>query len=187
MTAASADIVAQQVRELLRVLGYSSGANAELHDTPQRFAELLLDRFVRVERSVLRPLPTNAPTHGPVVLRNLPYHAMCAHHIVPFFGILHIAYLPNEHIAGFGAFPRLVDELSRGPQLQEQFVTQIADAIHNDLQPLGVLVRMEARQMCMELTGSCGPSQTVVYAAHGCFAGVEQAQHATHLFGPQGS
>lgn len=184
MSEAKADLVATHVRGLLQALGYPESLEGELRDTPERFAELLLDRFVAKERSPLRALPTDAPTSGPVVLRNLPYHALCAHHIVPFFGVVQVAYLPGKTIAGFGAFPRLIDELSRGPQLQEQLATQIVDAIQEDLQPEGVLVRMEARQMCMELTGACGPSHTIVYAARGCFTGVDQAQHAANLFGP---
>ena len=133
MSEAKADLVATHVRGLLQALGYPESLEGELRDTPERFAELLLDRFVAKERSPLRALPT---------------------------------------------------ELSRGPQLQEQLATQIVDAIQEDLQPEGVLVRMEARQMCMELTGACGPSHTIVYAARGCFAGVDQAQHAANLFGP---
>lgn len=173
------------VQALLDALSLNSDAGTELADTPERFASLLRDRFVPVEPTPLRPLASEHVSQSPVVIGDIPYHALCAHHIVPFFGTAHIAYLPSEHIAGFGAFTRLVDELSRGPQLQERFVQQIAEAIDNDLQPRGVLVRLHARQMCMELTGHPGVSNTIVYAARGVYQEMDapqMAQHAATLF-----
>lgn len=176
--------VAHLVSMILANLGLDR-TDPELRDTPFRFAELLRERFVPQERSPIRPLPSQVETSGAIVLRDTPYHALCAHHIVPFFGRVDIAYLPDAHIAGFGAFPRLVEELSKGPQLQERLVVQIASAIEEDLKPKGVLVRMQARQMCMELTGASGQTDTIVFAARGCYSD-DVAQHAAHLFGPLG-
>jgi|SRR5690625_6640 len=170
------------IEAILALLSQDATVNDELQETPDRFASLLLDRFVPRQRSTLRALPTQATANGPIVLCDIPYHALCAHHIVPFFGTAHIAYLPGQHIAGFGAFTRLVDELSRGPQLQEKLVQDIADAIAQDLKPAGVLVRLQARQMCMELTGHHGVSNTIAYAARGAFAGEQMHQHAQALF-----
>lgn len=176
-------LLQSQIRAMLETLGVY-GLDAEVEDTPQRFAELLLERFVPQERAPIRALPSTVEASGPVVIGAIPFHALCAHHIVPFFGIVDIAYLPGRAIAGFGAFPRLVDTLSRGPQLQEKLVDAIASAIDADLQPEGVLVRVRARQMCMELTGSPCASHTVVFAARGVFAGAEVARQAADLFGP---
>lgn len=172
----------RHLHEIIRILSMDAVPDAELDETPDRFASLLLDRFVSVPRSPIRALPTPHHARGPVVLCDLPYHALCAHHIVPFFGVAHIAYLPNEHIAGFGAFTRVVDELSRGPQLQERLVQQIADAIEADLSPRGVLVQLQARQMCMELTGHNGVSNTIAYAAHGVYDSEDLHHHAATLF-----
>lgn len=176
----------EHIQAMLRALSLDSRKNPELADTPDRFASLLLDRFVPVERTPLRPLDSQQVSQSPIVVRDIPYHALCAHHIVPFFGTAHIAYLPGDHIAGFGAFTRLVDELSRGPQLQEELVQEIAEAIHRDLRPRGVIVRLHARQMCMELTGHNGISNTIVYAARGAYHemdATEMTQHAATLFG----
>lgn len=184
MTDDSLQTLQAHVRAILDTLRTGSENDAELSETPHRFAELLMDRFVPKERSVLRTLPTQAGGNGPVVIRDIPYHALCAHHIVPFFGVAHIAYLPDEHIAGFGAFTRLVDELSRGPQLQERLVMQIAEAIQHDLQPKGVLVQLQARQMCMEMTGHNGISNTIVYAAHGQYDSNDLGRYAFEFFPP---
>lgn len=184
MTDDSLQTLQAHIRAMLETLRTGPEHDAELSETPQRFAELLLDRFVPKERTTLGTLPTQASGNGPVVIRDIPYHALCAHHIVPFFGVAHIAYLPSEHIAGFGAFTRLVDELSRGPQLQEQLVMQIADAIEQDLRPRGVLVQLQARQMCMELTGHNGISNTVVYAAHGQYDSNNLGRYALEFFPP---
>lgn len=182
MTDESLQTLQKHIRAALNTLPTGAQNDDELADTPQRFAELLVDRFVPVERTPLSVLPTNAAASGPVVIRDIPYHALCAHHIVPFFGVAHIAYLPSAHIAGFGAFTRVVDELSRGPQLQERLVLEIADAIQEDLQPTGVLVQLHARQMCMELTGHNGISNTIVHGAHGIYAGEHLSRHAFELF-----
>lgn len=182
MTDDSFQTLQAHVRAMLDTLRTGPENDDELSETPQRFAELLLDRFVPQDRSVLRTLPTQAGGNGPVVIRDIPYHALCAHHIVPFFGVAHIAYLPDTHIAGFGAFTRLVDELSRGPQLQERLVMQIADAIQEDLSPRGVLVQLQARQMCMEMTGHNGISNTVVYAAHGQYDSEDLSRYAHEFF-----
>lgn len=176
-------LISSQVRAILTELGVY-GRNPEVSQTPDRFAELLIDRFKPRERERIRALPSTVEASGPIVIGALPFHALCAHHIVPFFGTIDIAYQPGQKIAGFGAFPRLVDTLSRGPQLQEKLAEAIASAIEEDLQPRGVLVRVRARQMCMELTGSPGASHTVVFAARGVFAGAEVARHAADLFGP---
>lgn len=174
--------VQRHLLEIIRTLSSGATPDAELEETPDRFASLLLDRFVSKPRSRIRTLPTPHAASGPIVLCDLPYHALCAHHIVPFFGVAHIAYLPSECIAGFGAFTRVVEELSRGPQLQERLVQQIADAIDADLAPRGVLVQLQARQMCMEMTGHNGVSNTIAYAAHGVYSGSDLHQHAATLF-----
>ena len=173
----------QAVAALLDALGRSVSTDAQVTDTPERFAELLLDRFVPRPRTELKALPTEDGICGPILIRDIAFHAFCAHHIVPFFGVVHIAYMPKGVLAGFGAFPRLVDELSRGPQLQERLAAQIADAIAKDLRAEGVLVSIEARQMCMELTGACAHSNTVVVAARGVYNTPEAHSLASELFG----
>lgn len=174
------------VESLLHALGTKTELDPQVGDTPERFVDLLIDRFIPRERSRLKPLPAEAGECGPIIVRDIAFHALCAHHIVPFFGVVHVAYIPSGSIAGFGAFPRLVDELSRGPQLQERLASQIADAVHEDLAPLGVFIAVEARQMCMELTGSCSHSNTVVYAARGIYAERDTVSLPSKVFGAVG-
>src|SRR5690625_3385495 len=146
------------IEAILALLSQDATVNDELQETPDRFASLLLDRFVPRQRSTLRALPTQATANGPIVLCDIPYHALCAHHIVPFFGTAHIAYLPGQHIAGFGAFTRLVVEFSRGPQLTDKLVQDIADALSHVMNTDVVMVSLPARHMCMELAGHYGAS-----------------------------
>lgn len=177
--------VSDTIARLLTQLGLDVDNDPHLCDTPARFGELLLDRFRPAERTPLRPFPAETTSWGPVIIRDIPFHALCAHHIVPFFGFVHIAYQPDANLGGFGAFPKLVRELGRGPQLQERLASQVADAIWDDLSPKGVMIRIDARQMCMELTSDCGRSNTIVTAARGCFDGPNAAILSTQLFGPQ--
>lgn len=171
------------IARLLDSLGLSTSDDQELAATPERFAELLRERFVPVDLTGMSTFPAGEGERGPVVVRNIQFHALCAHHIVPFFGRVHIAYLPDEHLAGFGSFTRLVDEAARGPQLQERMVARIADELQRSLAPRAVLVACEARQMCMELTGSPAHSQTITYASRGLWKVEDAARHASELFG----
>jgi len=105
-----------------------------------------------------QPTPTTKPlstrSENPVVIRDLQYHSLCAHHLLPFFGTCTIAYRPAGAIAGLGWFPRMVESLARRPQLQERLVEQIAEAVFTTLQPQSVAVYMNARQMCVEMRGA---------------------------------
>jgi len=162
---------AQRLLEaFLAEIGIDVNEHPEMKSTPQRFTDLLLDRFAaQPPLPTLEPIPSGSARGDcpMIVIRDIPFHSMCAHHIVPFFGKVHIAYAPKDHIAGFGAFGRLVDAVSRRPQLQEWLVEQVADAIVDDLRPRIVVVACEARQMCMELTADTGCGRTVVTTSRG--------------------
>lgn len=136
-----ADLLAQY----LEAIGFTG---PDLEGTPRRVTELL-DSFRPA------PLPTmstfDAGGSGPIVVRRIPYYALCAHHLVPFFGHADVAYQPSATIAGLGSIASTVTVLARRPQLQERLTEQIADALVDALQPRGVVVRLQARQMCLEL------------------------------------
>ena len=176
------DPVAARVAELLAELGLDRDSDPELAETPERFAELLRDWFVPREAPTLRGIPVDESQRGLVVMEGLRFHALCAHHIVPFHGDVDIAYLPDEQIVGFGALPRLVDALARGPQLQERLVAAIADTLERDLAPRGALVRIRARQMCVELTGCRQQPTTTTLAGRGCYGGSSAAKYAQRIF-----
>jgi GTP cyclohydrolase I len=88
-----------------------------------------------------------------VLVKNIEIYSLCEHHMVPFFGKAHVAYIPNGHIVGLSKIPRIVDAFARRLQVQERLTTQIKDCINNTLKPLGVAVVIEAQHMCMSMRG----------------------------------
>ncbi|MGH2699574.1 MAG: GTP cyclohydrolase I FolE, partial [Actinomycetota bacterium] len=107
-----------------------------------------------------------------IMVKDIPLGSMCEHHLIPFIGAAHVAYIPNEsgQITGLSKLARLVDLLSKRPQVQERLTTQIADAIEEALDPRGVLVVIEAEHLCMSMRGVRKPgSKTVTSAVRGMF------------------
>jgi GTP cyclohydrolase I len=146
----------------LEALGFAG--DPEMVRTPERVAEFLA-LFVPKPAPPTDPLPTRSD--NPVVIRDLRFHSLCAHHLLPFFGDCTIAYRPEGRIAGLGWFPRLVDTMASRPQLQERLAEEIALAIHATLQPRSVVIRLRARQMCVEMRGSRAGGTFEVTAAAG--------------------
>lgn len=139
------------VRELLTALG-EDVEDERLVDTPRRVAEAFAE--------LLRPEPFR-PTSFPneerydelVLLRDIPFHSLCEHHLLPFHGRAHVAYLPGERIVGLSKLGRVVEVHARRLQLQERLTTQIADWLERELRPKGVGVLVEAEHLCMSLRG----------------------------------
>ena len=103
--------------------------------------------------------------HDPVVLGNVPFYSVCEHHLLPFFGKAHLAYIPNGKIAGLSKLVRALEVASRRPQVQERLTGQVADAIFSALNPHGVAVEVEAEHLCMSMRGVHKPGSQVVTAA----------------------
>lgn len=124
---------------------------------------------------LLSPAPFNAttfPNDGGydelVVAREIPFHSLCEHHLLPFTGVAHVAYLPGERILGLSKLARLVDYFARSLQVQERLTTQVAGWLERELQPKGVGVVIEAEHLCMSLRGVQKPgAKTVTSALHG--------------------
>jgi GTP cyclohydrolase I len=155
----------------LQELGFSG--DPEMADTARRFTEMFAE-FVPGDDSALGRgftlVPaTNSPNAVilPVAVRAMPFHSFCAHHLVPFFGTASVAYLPGRHLAGFGGIARIVQHFARRPQLQERLAEQIADTLWTILEPRSVIVRLEARQMCMEMRGARVHGEVEVLAMRG--------------------
>ena len=148
--------VARAVADLIRALGLDAASEPELAETPARVADLYAELFSGLDASAIPDLatfPHVASGDQLVVVRDLPFHSLCVHHLVPFFGHAHLAYLPGERIIGISAAARLLDHYARRPQLQERITAQIADHLERLVAPRGVAVVLEARHLCMEMRG----------------------------------
>lgn len=160
----------QHLRDALLALGLDPQCDAELERTPERLCELLCDLTSGEHEPAPRMSTFTSSaisSKEPVLLCALPFHSLCVHHMLPFFGTLDIAYIPNEQLVGFGSITRQIEHFSRRPQIQERLVQQIADELLNQLAPHGVLVRCRARQMCMELRGAKKRGVLLSTAAYG--------------------
>jgi GTP cyclohydrolase I len=148
--------VVRAVAELIRALGLDPGREPELAQTPARVADLYAELLSGLDPGTIPELAT-FPHQGTgddlVMVRDLPFHSLCVHHLVPFFGHAHIAYLPGSRIIGISGAARLLDHYARQPQLQERITAQIADHLERLVAPRGVAVALEARHLCMEMRG----------------------------------
>jgi GTP cyclohydrolase IA len=155
------------VAELLDALGVDAGTEA-LRETPRRVASAFAE--------LLRPQPfraTTFPNDGGydelVVVCDIAFSSLCEHHLLPFVGVAHVAYLPGERILGLSKLPRLVEHRARRLQVQERLTSEVADWIERALRPRGVGVVMEATHMCMSLRGVRQPGAlTRTSALRGC-------------------
>lgn len=154
----------QAMRRTLEALGF--GDDMEMADTAGRFTEFL--RGWRGEEGPvdLSVCATSLPGQL-VAVRDVPFHSLCAHHLLPFFGTVHIAYRAAGALPGLGALPRVVRWAARRPQLQERLVLQVADAIEHAIRPRGLLVRAEARHLCVEMRGAESPASVVTEVVRG--------------------
>jgi GTP cyclohydrolase I len=100
-----------------------------------------------------------------VVIKDIPFYSMCEHHFLPFFGLVHVGYIPNGRIVGASKLPRAVDILAKRPQLQERLTSQIAEVIEDVIQPKGVGVVIKAEHMCMTMRGVKKPGSKIVTSA----------------------
>ncbi|MFC1871958.1 GTP cyclohydrolase I FolE, partial [Chloroflexota bacterium] len=138
-------------------------------DTPGRVAEMYNELFMGVDkdpREVLR-VGFEVGHREMIILKDIPFYSMCEHHLLPFYGLAHIGYVPNNdgRVVGISKLARVVDIISKRPQLQERMTTQIADAIVDALKPEGVAVVVQAEHLCMMMRGIKKPGSNVVTSA----------------------
>ncbi len=162
------------LRAALAVLGMDPAADAHLAKTPENVTDFLLEFLAPfVARSAppaVSTFPAEEMTGQIVMIKDLSYHSLCAHHLTPFFGTAHIAYVPAETGIGIGAPAKVLDHFARRPQLQERLAAQVADALMHACAPRGVMVWLTARQMCMEMRGERAEGIIECSAVRGCFA-----------------
>lgn len=148
--------VERAIADLIRGLGLDSAAEPELARTPGRVADLYAEVLSGLDPATEPEIVTFPHPGGDqvVVVRDLPFHSLCLHHLVPFFGRAHVAYLPGGRIMGISGAARLLAFYARRPQLQERLTSQIADHLERVVSPRGVAVVLEARHLCMEMRGA---------------------------------
>ena len=152
--------------DLIQALGADTESES-LEGTPRRIAAMYAE--------LLSPVPFDAttfPNDGGydelVVARDIQFHSLCEHHLLPFTGVAHVAYLPGERILGLSKLARVVDYFARSLQVQERLTTQVAGWLQRELEPKGVGVVIEAEHLCMSLRGVQKPgAKTVTSALHG--------------------
>jgi GTP cyclohydrolase I len=154
------------VAELLRALGRNPD-DVHLQDTPRRvasaYAELLTPRSFN-----LTTFPNDEGYDELVLARDIPFHSLCEHHLLPFKGVAHVGYLPGDRILGLSKLARVVELFARELQVQERLTKQVADWLQEHLDPKGVGVVLEAEHLCMSLRGvEAAGSRTITSALHG--------------------
>lgn len=143
-----------------------------LEETPDRIARMYHEIFGGLYESASEPLSKRFHTDtGEMVLeKDITFYSTCEHHLLPFYGKAHVAYIPNGEVVGLSKLARTVEVYAKRPQLQERLTSQIADALMEELHPRGVMVLLSAEHMCMTMRGIKKPgSTTVTYAVRGAY------------------
>ncbi len=159
-------------REILRLLGEDPQREGLLK-TPLRVAKAMQDLtrgYSTDPIAILNSAKFQEPYDQMVIVKDINFHSLCEHHMLPFYGKAHVAYIPNGYITGLSKIARVVDAFSHRLQVQERMTLQIKDCIQEALKPLGVMVVVEARHMCMQMRGvEQESSKTVTSAFCGAF------------------
>ncbi|MET3557239.1 GTP cyclohydrolase I [Streptococcus rupicaprae] len=160
------------VRQLLEALGENPEREGLL-DTPKRVAKMYQEMWTGLDKDPKDEFTAVfSEGHEEVVLvKDIPFYSMCEHHLVPFYGVAHVAYLPSGgRVTGLSKLARAVEVASKRPQLQERLTAQVATALEEALSPEGVFVMVEAEHMCMTMRGIKKPgAKTVTTVAKGIF------------------
>ena len=165
--------IERAIADLIRALGLDTTAEPELAKTPARVADLYAEIFSGLDPASAPEIVSFPHAGGKdeiVIVRDLPFHSLCVHHFVPFFGHAHVAYLPGERIIGISGAARLLDYYAHRPQLQERLTVQIADHLERLLAPRGLAVVIEARHLCMEMRGVRKPGTVETRTVRGALA-----------------
>ncbi|MCQ2343753.1 MAG: GTP cyclohydrolase I FolE [Paludibacteraceae bacterium] len=149
------ELIAGHYKAILELLGEDPNREG-LVKSPERIAKAMLYNtkgYAESPEEILRSAMFHEDYHQMVVVKDIEFYSLCEHHMLPFFGKAHVAYIPNHQVTGLSKIARVVDVFSRRLQLQERLTLQIKDCIQETLQPLGVMVVIEAQHMCMQMRG----------------------------------
>lgn len=173
----------EKIKEAVKLLleGIGEDVNREgLKETPDRIARMYEEIYGGMEESAKEHLSKvfSVEHNEMVVEKDIVFYSTCEHHLMPFYGKAHVAYIPNGKVVGLSKLARTVEVFARRPQIQEQMTGQIADAMMEYLAPQGVMVMVEAEHMCMTMRGIKKPgSKTVSIATRGSFEDNELLQN----------
>jgi GTP cyclohydrolase I len=166
------DRIAHHVRGILTNLGLDLN-DPNLAETDQRVAKMYIEMFRGLDEGAEPKVTTfpNEEGYSHMVMETrIPFYSMCAHHLVPFYGHAHIAYIPRDQILGLSKFARILEFYAKRPQLQERLTEQVVTYLEENLHPLGAMVVIEARHLCVEMRGVKKPGAvTVTSALRGIF------------------
>lgn len=152
---AKREAIAFHYKEIIKLLGEDAEREGLLK-TPERVAksmEFLTKGYHQDAQAILQSAMFKEDYRQMVIVKDIDFFSLCEHHILPFYGKAHVAYIPNGHITGLSKIARIVEVFARRMQVQERMTTQIKECIQNTLNPLGVMVVIEAQHMCMQMRG----------------------------------
>ena len=161
-----------EIKKAITSIIKAIGENPEregLAGTPERVAEMYAELFVGLDMDPKKELTVGFEEghREMVILRDIPFYSMCEHHLLPFYGVAHVGYIPNAkgRVVGASKLARVVEIVARRPQIQERMTSQIADAIYDGVHPDGVGVVIQAEHLCMVMRGIKKPGSTVETSA----------------------
>lgn len=167
-----AERIASHFAEIMRILELDMD-DPHLHETPRRVGRMYLELFRGLQREhepTITCFPNEEGYSNMVIVKEINFFSLCAHHLIPFFGHAHVAYIPGAKIVGISKIARIVEFYARRPQLQERLTEQIVDFLVERLEPLGAMAVLEARHLCMEMRGvEKAGALTTTSAIRGCF------------------
>ena len=171
--------IKEGIKLLIEGMG-EEGSREGLLETPDRIARMYNELFAGYEMDPKEILSRRFTVENSemVIEKDITFYSMCEHHMLPFYGKVHIAYIPNGEVVGISKLARIVEVYARRLQIQEKMTSQIADAINEHIAPKGVMVVVEAEHMCMSMRGIKKPgSITQTVATRGAFAENDRLQN----------
>ncbi len=147
--------IAEHYKEIIRLLGEDVDREG-LQESPLRVAkamQFMTQGYNISAEEIIKSTMFREDYKQMVIVKDIDLYSMCEHHMLPFYGKVHVAYIPDKYITGLSKIARIVDVFARRLQVQERLTTQIKDCIHNTLNPLGVAVVIEAHHLCMQMRG----------------------------------
>ena len=160
--------IRKAITAIIKAIGDDPGREG-LADTPRRVAEMYAELFVGLDMDPREELTVGFEEghREMIILKDIPFYSMCEHHLLPFYGMAHVGYIPNDtgRVVGASKIARVVEIVARRPQIQERMTTQIADAIAEGIKPDGVGVVIEAEHLCMIMRGIKKRGSTVITSA----------------------